>query len=128
MCYLQTTAPTSFCRTLTVNVATSDIQWNGLYELDESTSSFGVADWNGIESADGAWLKYMGGYWLLQGTNKELLTYRSKNDPDNYPPIEVTKSWKSESKNAYDVTIQCSNTSVPTPAPTDQPTEAPVKF
>ena len=100
------------CTTLTINVDSNDIQWNGLYEIDENNPS----NWYGIQSANGAWLRDFDVFWLLHGTNQELLTYQSQNDPDNYyTPIQVTKSWNSQSKNAYNVTIQCSNTYVPTP-------------
>ena len=95
--------------------------------MDESgATSFGVPIWIGFAETDGAYLKFIAGSWLLKGINQDLLSYKSRNDADNYPPIQVTKPWNSESKIEVDVTIQCSNTSVPTPAPTDQPSEAPV--
>jgi len=84
-----TASPTSFCRTLTVAVenADSDTQWNGAYHLDEGNPSFAASDWIGIGDATGAFLKYVGGYWVMFGRNAQTLTYQERNDVDNYPPI-----------------------------------------
>ena len=94
--------------------------------MDEDNLSFNNVDWNGIDSINGAWIKYLGSSWVINGINDKLLTYKSRNDPDNYPPITITKTWKDELENDIDVTIACSKTYSPTPAPTSSPSSAPV--
>ena len=119
-------APTSICKTLYVFVTGSDTQWNGLYAMDEDNPSFNNVDWNGIDSANGEWIKYLESSWVIKGSNDRFLTYKSRDDPDNYPPITVTKQWTDESENDVNVTIACSITYSPTPAPTISPSLAPV--
>lgn len=98
--------------------------WNGVYTLDDTKTSFNASIWT-IPSVDSnKWLKYIETHWVLSGQNSELLVYESN---VLYPPINETTEWVHEYEvESAHIRLECSSTISPTASPTLSPSTAPV--